>query len=162
MTTKAKNQNGLSGGNWSHVPGLADGYAALWRTMAGEWSGAGRSLAHANLEAMMLMSRRAMAYAELPSRWSACRQPQDVLRLQTEFWQDCVKQYASSNRRIWQHLSDLQVLTGVDESLSDPESADLECTKERDYITFPEPATPGKEQGEQRVAAGERRRRPAA
>lgn len=130
----------ISGGDWQHVPGLSQGMGSMMISATKEWGSWGRSLAHMNIEAMSLVARRAKAYAELPARLAACKQPQDLLSLQMGFWTDCVRQYAESSRRVGQYMSEFQMLTGVDETLSDPDAADLQSTRaERDFITFPEP-----------------------
>lgn len=130
----------MSGGDWQSVPGLSQGMGSMMISATKEWGSWGRSLAHINIETMSLVARRAKAYTELPARLAACKQPQDLLSLQMGFWTDCMRQYAESSRRVGQYMSEFQMLTGVDEALSDPEAADLQSTRaNRDFITFPEP-----------------------
>lgn len=130
----------ISGGEWQSLPGLSQGMGSMMISATKEWGSWGRSLAHINIEAMSLVARRAKAYAELPARLAACKQPQDLLSLQMGFWTDCMRQYAESSRRVGQYMSECQMLTGVDETLRDPEAADLQSTRaNRDFITFPEP-----------------------
>lgn len=110
--------------------------------MLGEYGGYGRAIARANVEGAALVSRRAMAYMELPARLAACRQPQDFATVQMAFWQTCMSQYQESARKMMECLRECQGLTGVEESLSDPGAARLKSTEqspERDFITFPEP-----------------------
>jgi hypothetical protein len=118
-----------------------NGYLSAWNTVAGEWSGAGRSLMQVNIELATLASRRAKAYLDLPAQVASCRQPQDFGNIQISFWQTCMKQYAEATRRISRQMAEAQLLTGIDESLSDPDSANVKSTRaqQRDFITFPEP-----------------------
>ena len=120
---------------------IFDGYLSAWSSLAGEWSGAGKSVAHVNIELATLASRRAKAYLNLPSQLATCRLPQDFANLQLSFWQTCMGQYTECARNVGRYVSEVQSFTGIDESLSDPDSADVKSTRitPRDYITFPEP-----------------------
>jgi hypothetical protein len=117
------------------------GYMSVWNTIAGEWSGIGKHVMHTNIEVASLATRRAKAYLDLPAELAACRQPQDFAKVQMMFWQTCIKQYAETTRRVSRQMAEAQMLTGIDESLSDPDSADVRSTRpqQRDFITFPEP-----------------------
>lgn len=139
-TQKNTSNTRISGGDWQSVPGLSQGLGSMMVSATKEWGSWGRSLAHMNVEALSLVARRAKAYAELPARLAACKQPQDLISLQMQFCTDCMRQYAESSRRVGQYMSEVQMLTGIDETLSDPEAADLNSTRaNRDFITFPEP-----------------------
>lgn len=59
-----------------------------------------RGMMRCQLEAMGLMSRRAQAYMELPSKVSQCRTPQDLVAEQNRFWQTAFQQYSDSSRRM--------------------------------------------------------------
>ena len=132
----------ISGADWSHVPSLSEGCGAIWQAWTGECGGAGRAIVRANVEGAMLMSRRAMAYMELPARLATCRQPQDFAAVQMSFWKNCLAQYQESSAKIAECLGPFQMLTGVEESLSDPGDVNVGAMKVRpvrDYVTFPEP-----------------------
>jgi hypothetical protein len=120
---------------------MLDGYLTAWNSLAGDWGGVGKGAMQLNLEMAGLASRRAKAYLDLPARLAACRQPQDFGNLQISFWQTCLKQYAETARRVGQQMTEAQPLTGINESLSDPDSNDVKATRPqpRDFITFPEP-----------------------
>jgi len=94
-----------------------------------------RGAARYQLEVMTLMSRRAQAYMELPTRLSQCRTPQDVFNEQTRFWQTAFTQYSESTRKIYSAWA--QMFTPP--SFGAPASP----KRERDYLSFPE----AKEQG---------------
>ncbi len=124
------------------MPSLADGCGAVWKSVLGEYGGYGRAIVRTNLEGASLMSRRAMAYLELPARLATCRQPQDFATVQMAFWQTCMSQYQESARTMMECIRECQDLSGVEESLSDPGAVKLKSTSqgaERDFITFPEP-----------------------
>ena len=99
-----------------------------WNFAAGEWSDMGRSIMRMNIEAATLASPRTQAYLELPGQLAACRQPQDIMALQMSFWQTCMRQYAGSMRRMGFYAPGIPGITGLEESLSDPESAPLKST----------------------------------
>jgi hypothetical protein len=82
------------------------------------------------LEAMGLMSRRAQAYMEIPSRLSRCRTPQDLMAEQARFWQTAFQQYSESSRRMmeaWTQIVPMSMPNGKDSAA------------ERDYISFADP-----------------------
>jgi hypothetical protein len=88
-----------------------------------------KALARCQLEVMGLVSRRAQAYLEIPSRLSQCRTPQDILNEQMAFWRTAFEQYSESSQRIadaWGH-----VLMPLDDR--------ADARRQRDYITFAEP-----------------------
>src|SRR5690606_21919398 len=58
-----------------------------------------RAATRSNLEAYSLMSRRTLAYLELPMRLSQCRSPQDFASEQMRFWQDMFRQYAECGQK---------------------------------------------------------------
>ena len=140
MHNQAGWEGGFPGFKLLQPTAAMDGYMAAWKAVAGEWNGAGKTIAQVSIEATTLMSRRAKAAMDLPARMGACRQPQDIIELQLSYWQTCMKQYADCVRHVGQHVSEFQALTGVDESLSDPGEARPRATAagSRDYITFPE------------------------
>jgi hypothetical protein len=118
-----------------------DGVMGPWNAFAGEWGDVGRSMAQMNIEVATLASRRAKALLELPAQLAACRQPQDFWALQMSFWQTGLQQYASAMQRMTQCAPAVPVVTGLEETMSDPDAADLESTGgpvERDRITFPD------------------------
>lgn len=92
-----------------------------------------KGVARWQLEAIGLASRRAQSYLEIPSRLAQCRTPQDVLAEQSRFWQNAFEQYSESSRRLaaaWAQMATMPPLPGANRSNS---------SRERDYITFPEP-----------------------
>ncbi len=98
-----------------------------------------KGIARAQLEFMGLMSRRAQAYMEIPSRLSHCRTPQDLADEQMRFWRIAYEEYTDSTRRMTEAMASLAVPTfGFGEPRDDVRSA-------RDYITFPETEEPPRE-----------------
>lgn len=98
-----------------------------------------KAAARGNLEILTLMSRRAQAYLELPTRLCQCRTPQDVAAEQLRFWQTMAQQYTESSQRVlgaWSSLAQ-QTVRGT-RTGAEPE---------RDYITFPEPEEAKPERG---------------
>ena len=59
-----------------------------------------RSFARCQSELQGLVSRRAQAYVELPSRIAEIRTTQDMVQEQTRFWQTAMQQYAECSQRI--------------------------------------------------------------
>lgn len=107
-----------------------------------------KGLARAQLEFMGLMSRRAQAYMEIPNRLSQCRNPQDLLNEQTQFWQRAGEEYTECYNRMMQAMSTLAT-----PSFGVPADG---AQSAHDYITFPEPEAP-----QERPARGRERRRAA-
>lgn len=88
-----------------------------------------KAMARWQLETMGLMSRRAQAYMEIPSRLSRCRSPQDLMSEQTRFMQTAFQQYQESSKRImeaWAQVTPMGFDSGSDRT-------------ERDYISFADP-----------------------
>lgn len=89
-----------------------------------------KGFARWQLEAMGLMSRRAQAYMEIPSRLSRCRTPQDLMAEQARFMQTAFQQYTESSRRMmeaWTQMAQVGLPNGKD------------MPAERDYISFADP-----------------------
>ena len=59
-----------------------------------------RSVTLCQLELQGLLSRRAQAYVELPSRLPEIRTTQDMIQEQTRFWQTAMQQYAECSQRM--------------------------------------------------------------
>lgn len=59
-----------------------------------------RGFARCQLEVQGLVSRRARAYVELPSRLTDIHTTQDLIQEQTRFWQTAMQQYAECSQRI--------------------------------------------------------------
>jgi hypothetical protein len=110
-----------------------------------------KAAARAQLELLGLMSRRAQAYMEIPSRLSRCRSPQDLMSEQARFWQIAFQQYQESTHKIMEAWGQALVM---------PQAAAPFASaprRERDYISFPDiPGTngqaPPRSMGERRVA----------
>lgn len=107
-----------------------------------------KGVARAQLEVVSLMSRRAQAYFEIPSRLSQCRTPQDIADEQIRFWRIAYEEYAQSMGRITEAMA----------SFSAPPFGimvpDDEADNGRDYITFPETKRrPRAQRGKERRAA---------
>ncbi len=105
-----------------NLDAVAKGFEPVLRG-AGRW----------NLEVLGLMTRRARAWAEVPSRLSQCRTPQDLLREQLQFWQTAAHDYTDGAQRLSAAFGSLamQGLNGA--------HVGKDMSPERDYITFPEP-----------------------
>src|SRR5262245_6928086 len=108
---------------------LAKGYEPLLTTV-------GRR----NLELMGVATRRAQAWAEIPSRASQCRTPQDVAREQLLFWQTAFQDYTEGAQRL---TAALGAITGP--ALNTAWGSKT-MVQPRDYITFAEPKTPPADQ----------------
>ncbi|HEX9882048.1 MAG TPA: phasin family protein [Hyphomicrobium sp.] len=107
-----------------------------------------KSIARAQLEFMGLMSRRAQAYMEIPSRLTQCRTPQDLASEQMRFWRTAYEEYAESMGRMTEAMASLATPAfSFGHYGEDARSA-------HDYITFPETQESGR--------AGETRERRAA
>jgi hypothetical protein len=94
-----------------------------------------KGMARAQIEMMGLMSRRAQAYLEIPSRLSRCRSPQDLVNEQMRFWQTAAQQYSESSYRIMESYRQgwtAATTTAVSATpFRDP------AARKRDYISFP-------------------------
>lgn len=90
-----------------------------------------KAVARWQLEAMGLMSRRAQAYMEFPSRLSRCRTPQDLMSEQARFLQTAFHQYQESSQRMLEAWS-LMMPAGFG-------SNGQAQRTERDYISFADP-----------------------
>jgi hypothetical protein len=84
-----------------------------------------------NIELMALMTRRARAWAEIPSRLGQCKSPQDLIGEQLRFWQAAAHDYADGAQRLTVAFGALAV-PGLNGALGAQPVA-------RDYITFAEP-----------------------
>ena len=92
-----------------------------------------KSIARGQIEFMGLLSRRAQAYVELPSRLSQCRMPQDFLNEQMQFWNTAMQQYSESASHISESLASFE-LPSFGFAPQANGARDV-----HDYITFPEP-----------------------
>lgn len=90
-----------------------------------------KGMARWQLEAMGLMSRRAQAYLEMPSRLSQCRTPQDVFNEQARFFQTAMQQYTESSRRMMAAVSQIASTPPAMAKAAQPKVR-------RDYINLPE------------------------
>ena len=77
-----------------------------------------------------LMTRRARAYQELPTRAMACRTVQDLTTVQTQFWREASADYAE----VFQRLARAWTFAG---GFGQPQ--DGERATPRDFISFQEP-----------------------
>lgn len=91
-----------------------------------------RGMMRCQVEAQSLMSRRAQAYFELPTRLSQCRTPQDLVQEQQRFWQSAFEQYSECSRHVMSAWGQMFQL---------PSSAVPQPGSARDYLSFPEPRT---------------------
>jgi hypothetical protein len=103
-----------------------------------------RNAGRMNLEVVGLMTRRAKAWLELPSRVSQCKTPQDLIGEQLRFWQTAAHDYTEGARRLAVTFSAF-ARPGLNGG-ADPTT--------RDYITFPEPkaAAPDGQRRDRRAA----------
>lgn len=88
-----------------------------------------RGMMRCQVETQSLMSRRAQAYFELPTRLSQCRTPQDLVQEQQRFWQLAFEQYSECSRHVMSAWGQMFQLP----STAAPQSAPV-----RDYLAFPE------------------------
>jgi Phasin protein len=97
-----------------------------------------KSIARAQLEVMGLMSRRAQAYLEIPSRLSVCRTPQDLAQEQMRFWRTAYEEYAESVGRMTEAMASLaSPAFGFAKFGAGEHNA-------RDYLAFPETEEQGR------------------
>ncbi|MGD9783532.1 MAG: phasin family protein [Hyphomicrobiaceae bacterium] len=92
-----------------------------------------RNLTRCQLEMQGLMSRRAQAYLELPTRISQCRTPQELVQEQTRFWQMAFEQYSECSRKMmgaWAQLLHMPIPGSMQQ--------DGQPTGGRDYLSFPD------------------------
>ena len=98
-----------------------------------------KGFARAQLEMMGLMSRRAQAYMDFPTRLSRCRSPQDLMQEQMLFWQSAMQQYQESSQKIMAAWNQ-----GMTSSMTAAPFTPINTAPvarcERDYIAFPEGA----------------------
>lgn len=91
-----------------------------------------KGMARAQLEMLGLMSRRAQAYLEIPSRLSRCRSPQDLMSEQMRFWQTAFQQYSESTYKIMDAWGQAVASAGTAQPFGAPQR------RQRDYIAFPD------------------------
>ena len=90
-----------------------------------------KGFARWQLEVAGLMSRRAQAYMEIPSRMSRCRTPQDLMSEQMRFWQNAFQQHSESSKKIMDAWT--QMMTPMSFQPAGNQK------RERDYISFNDP-----------------------
>lgn len=93
-----------------------------------------KGFAKAQVEMMGLMSRRAQAYLEIPTRVSRCRSPQDLVTEQMRFWQTAFQQYAETSNKIMEAYR--QGFTAA--AANAPVAFSAPVPRQRDYINFPD------------------------
>jgi hypothetical protein len=103
-----------------------------------------KAIARCQLEVMGLMSRRAQALMEIPSRLGQCRTPQDLLNEQMRFWRTAGEQCAESSRRIIEASGQMALAP-----LGTRGEAD--SRRERDYINFSDPKDANGQDGGHRM-----------
>lgn len=105
-----------------------------------------KGLARWQLEVMGLMSRRAQAYMEFPSRLQQCRTPQDLVNEQARFLRTSFEQYIETTQRIAEAWAQAGSLSYGPASTRAPV---------RDYISFGDNASgsPPRANGYDRRAA---------
>jgi hypothetical protein len=91
-----------------------------------------KSIARAQLEWMGLLSRRAQACMEFPSRLSQCRTPQDLTNEQTRFWRTAYEEYAESMGRVSEAMASLAIPAFGFAQLGEA------ARSAHDYLTVPE------------------------
>lgn len=99
--------------------------------LTSQWLAPFKATARCQLETLGLMSRRAQAYLQVPTRLAQCRTPQDVLNEQMAFWRTAGEQYRDSSRRIGEAW--LQAYPWFNPAASAGRPA---ARRERDYINF--------------------------
>ena len=91
-----------------------------------------KNIARAQLEFMGLLSRRAQAYMEIPSRLSQCRTPQDFAGEQMRFWRTAYEEYVESMGRMTEAMASLATPSFGFGQFGDSEHS------AHDYLSFPE------------------------
>ena len=79
---------------------LSQAYCTRLDQLAKSYEPALKNAGRWNLELMGLMTRRAQAWLEVPSRASQCKTPQDVVREQLRFWQTAAQDYTEGTKRL--------------------------------------------------------------
>lgn len=120
------NQSMFGGGQSPHVASLQAYFGGL-DSLAQSMSPL-RGVARWQLEVFGLMSRRAQAYLELPSRLQQCRTPQDLVNEQARFLRTSFEQYTQST----QQLAEAWTQIGGGNFSQAPSNKPVA----RDYITF--------------------------
>lgn len=95
----------------------------------GPLTGTLKTVARCQLEVVGLMSRRAQAYMEIPTRLGQCRSVQDVAGEQVRFWQTAFEQYTETSRRVMEACGEAATGGG--------RNGKTTADRERDYIKFP-------------------------
>lgn len=101
-----------------------------------------KSFSRWNLELVGFAARRAQAWLEIPTKLGQCKTPADLVSEQLKFWQAATSDYVEGSRRLtaaWNGGAALPKSDG---------------TRQRDYITFPEPQEPAvaPKRGERKAA----------
>ena len=121
-----------------------------------------KAVAQTNIEMMGLMTRRSQALMEVSAKASQCRQPQDILGLQTQFWQAAYQEHTEATKRIVTAWGSVVPMAGaIAGSIGQMVPAQAANTVARDVIAIgeskdPLPAAttqPPRPQGDRRTAA---------
>lgn len=94
-----------------------------------------KGIARAQIEMMGLVSRRAQAYLEIPTRLSRCRSPQDLVNEQMRFWQTAFQQYSESSYKVVEAYRQGWTAAATTAATAGP--FQQPAPRKRDYITFP-------------------------
>jgi len=119
-------------GPFTNVGQACQAYVGNLDVMARRFEPLAVAAARANLSLFGLMTRRAQAWLEMPTRLGQCRTPHDLVSEQLRFWQTAVHDYADATKR----------LTLAVGSLAAPGYVGAwggkAATPLRDHLTFPD------------------------
>ena len=95
-----------------------------------------RAMSQTNIEFLRLLTRRSQAAVEMATKAAQCREPQDLMGLQTHFWQTAVQQHTDAARQIVSSWGSVMPLAGaLANSIAQP-AASVKATAEtaRDFL----------------------------
>jgi Phasin protein len=125
-----------------------------------------RATSQSSIEILRLWTRRSQAAVELATQAAQCREPQDLMGLQTHFWQTATQQYTDAARQVvssWGSV--MPMASALATSMGQQSKAAVQKATEtaRDFMPMPPEAKDnGSQAPSQRPAGGDRDRRSAA
>ncbi len=83
-----------------------------------------RAMSQTNIEFLRLLTRRSQAAVEMATKAAQCREPQDLMGLQTHFWQTAVQQHTDAARQIVSSWGSVMPMAGaLANSIAQPTAA---------------------------------------
>ncbi len=99
-----------------------------------------KAMAQTNIEILRLLTRRSQAAVEMTTKAAQCRQPQDLIGLQTQFWQTAVQQQTDAARQIVSSWGSVLPMAGALANSMGQQAAAVQSAAEtaRDFMAMPE------------------------